>query len=116
MEDRRRQMLKKWLERKQSELQAMVLGYDDASEWCRDEADIIGDHIKTLDVLIHVNETLKASLDAANAEADKYCEQLQQSEWLLVEAKVQLEEGKAKTRHNRADLIDQFLTELKGEK
>ena len=38
------------------------------------------------------------------------------AEWLLVEASVQLRDGKMKTRRNRADLIDQFLTELNGEK
>jgi hypothetical protein len=38
---------------------------------------------------------------------------LAKAEWLLVEAKVQLEEGKAKTRRNRADLIQQFLNGLK---
>ena len=37
------------------------------------------------------------------------------AEWLLVDASVQLRDGKMKTRRNRANLIDQFLTELKGD-
>lgn len=40
---------------------------------------------------------------------------LSEAEWLLVEATVQLWEGKAKTRRNRADLIDAFLAKIKGE-
>lgn len=35
--------------------------------------------------------------------------------WLLTDAAVQLEEGKIKTRRNRAGLIWQFLAEIKGE-
>ena len=41
---------------------------------------------------------------------------LEQAEWLLVDAMVQLEDGKIKTRRNRAHLIGRFLAELKGEK
>ena len=37
------------------------------------------------------------------------------AEWLLTDAAVQLEEGKIKTRRNRAGLIWQFLGEIKGE-
>ena len=39
---------------------------------------------------------------------------LEKAEWLLVDATVQLEEGKIKTRRNRAALIRQFLAELTG--
>lgn len=39
---------------------------------------------------------------------------LAKAEWLLVDATVQLEEGKIKTRRNRAALIRQFLAELTG--
>lgn len=41
---------------------------------------------------------------------------LAKAEWMLVEASVQLREGKANTRRNRADLIDMLLAELKGER
>ena len=41
---------------------------------------------------------------------------LAKAEWLLVDAAVQLEEGKIKTRRNRAVLIRQFLAELTGGK
>jgi chromosome segregation ATPase len=40
---------------------------------------------------------------------------LARAEWLLTDAAVQLEEGKIKTRRNRAGLIWQFLEEIKGE-
>lgn len=43
-------------------------------------------------------------------------EKLAKAEWLLVDATVQLEEGKIKTRRNRAALIRQFLAELTGDK
>ena len=39
---------------------------------------------------------------------------LAEAKWLLVDAAVQLEEGKIKTRRNRAALIRQFLAELTG--
>lgn len=38
---------------------------------------------------------------------------LEEAEWLLVGAAVQLEEGKIKTRRNHAALVKHFLTELK---
>lgn len=39
---------------------------------------------------------------------------LAKAEWLLTDAAVQLEEGKIKTRCNRAGLIWQFLEEIKA--
>jgi len=36
---------------------------------------------------------------------------LAKAEWLLLDAAVQLEDGKIKTRRNRAELIRQFLAE-----
>lgn len=39
---------------------------------------------------------------------------LARAEWLLTDAAVQLEEGKIKTRRNRAGLIWQFLEEIRG--
>ena len=54
------------------------------------------------------------------ADALQYIEELEgkleKAEWLLVDATVQLEEGKIKTRRNRAALIRQFLAELTGGK
>lgn len=41
---------------------------------------------------------------------------LADAQCLLYDAAVQLREGLIKTRRNRADLIDTFLAELKGEK
>ena len=40
---------------------------------------------------------------------------LAKAEWLLTDAAVQLEDGKIKTRRNRAGLIWQFLEEIKGQ-
>ena len=40
---------------------------------------------------------------------------LEKAVLLLFCAMVQLREGKAKTRRNRADRIEEFLAELKGE-
>ena len=39
---------------------------------------------------------------------------LARAEWLLADAAVQLEEGKIKTRRNRAGLIWKFFDEIKG--
>ena len=41
-------------------------------------------------------------------------DELSIAKWLLTDAAVQLEEGKIKTRRNRAGLIWQFLDEIKG--
>jgi hypothetical protein len=63
-------------------------------------------------------ELLEAALQDAQ-EAEAYAEELEvklaKAEGLLVDAMVQLENGKIKTRRNRAYLIGQFLAELKGE-
>lgn len=40
---------------------------------------------------------------------------LDQAQWLLIDASVQLREGEIKTRRNRADLIYTFLAGLKGQ-
>jgi hypothetical protein len=40
---------------------------------------------------------------------------LAQATWLLTEAAVQLEEGKIKTRRNRAAIIRNLLDEMKDE-
>jgi hypothetical protein len=80
-------------------------------------------------------EALTEQLEAARAdakEAEAYAEELEAklglATWLLIEAAVQLEEGKIKTRRNRAaiiwNLIDEMgadnaratLAEIEGEK
>lgn len=48
------------------------------------------------------------------ADYDALAAKLAKAEWLLNDALVQLREGKIRTRRNRADLIDKFLDELKG--
>lgn len=90
-------------------------------------------HLYGVDALVqaleHVNETPKSEHDAGNVLTpvpDAACDRigtqavgdleakLAKAEWLLTDAAVQLEEGKIKTRRNRAGLIWQFLAEIKG--
>jgi SMC interacting uncharacterized protein involved in chromosome segregation len=91
------------------------------------------------DCIKELNERLTAATDDAK-EAEDYAEEVEadrkktyeallkmsrihgeveaklaKAEWLLTDAAVQLEEGKIKTRRNRAGLIWQFLDEIKGE-
>lgn len=55
-------------------------------------------------------ETRLAAADRIEALTDE----LAIAKWLLTDAAVQLEEGKIKTRRNRAGLIWQFLEEIKA--
>ena len=64
-------------------------------------------------------DTKKEAVESWNTRSDRIEEleaKLAKAEWLLVDATVQLEEGKIKTRRNRAALIRQFLAELTGGK
>lgn len=59
--------------------------------------------------------TLEAHTHLTAADRIKELEaKLAQAVWLLTDAAVQLEEGKIKTRRNRAVLIWQFLKEIKA--
>ena len=58
----------------------------------------------------------KDQIEAQAAEIERLRGDLKKAEWLLVDASVQLEEGKIKTRRNRASLIRQFLAALTGAK
>ena len=67
-------------------------------------------------------EALTEQLEAASAdakEAEAYAEELEAklglAMWLLTEAAVQLEEGKIKTRRNRAAIIWNWLDEMKAD-
>ena len=55
-------------------------------------------------------------IKAQAAEIERLRGDLEKAEWLLVDASVQLEEGRIKTRRNRASLIRQFLAALTGAK
>jgi hypothetical protein len=57
------------------------------------------------------------AIDLAKAQASiKALEaKLAQATWLLIEAAVQLEEGKIKTRRNRAAIIWNLLDEMKAD-
>jgi hypothetical protein len=59
---------------------------------------------------------IRDRIEAQAAEIERLRGVLAKAEWLLVDASVQLEEGKIKTRRNRASLIRQFLAELTGDK
>lgn len=54
--------------------------------------------------------------EEAEAEIERLRGDLKKAEWLLVDASVQLAEGRIKTRRNRALLIRQFLAALTGAK
>ena len=58
--------------------------------------------------LVHLASSQADRIEALTAK-------MARAEWLLTDAAVQLEEGKIKTRRNRAGLIWQFLDEIKGE-
>ena len=60
-----------------------------------------------IESLLNLNEAWVELLDARAAK-------LARAEWLLTDAAVQLEDGKIKTRRNRAGLIWQFLEEIKA--
>ncbi len=55
-------------------------------------------------------------IEAKDAEIERLRGDLKKAEWLLVDASVQLAEGRIKTRRNRALLIRQFLAALTGAK
>ena len=60
-------------------------------------------------------QEVTAELEQAEARIEELEAKLERAEGLLVDAMVQLENGKIKTRRNRAYLIGKFLAELKGE-
>jgi hypothetical protein len=63
-----------------------------------------------------MGSTMQCALqDAAAQRIEELEAKLERAECLLVDAMVQLENGKIKTRRNRAYLIGQFLAELKGQ-
>ena len=59
---------------------------------------------------------LVAANEAQAAEIERLRGDLAKAEWFLVDASVQLAEGRIKTRRNRALLIRQFLAALTGAK
>lgn len=54
-------------------------------------------------------------LEDYKADAEKAQDLLVSAIWLLTEAMVQLEEGKIKTRRNRAQMIREFLNKITSE-
>jgi hypothetical protein len=88
-EEQFRKSLLKWLSDKHQQLRANVHGDDDTSEWCEDEADLVEQHIQTVEGLIFVNDALKASTDEAHRQADLAYEA---SENLISGAEAVLEE------------------------
>jgi hypothetical protein len=77
---------------------------DDAKEAEAYAEEVEADRKKTYEALLKVSRI--------HGEVET---KLARAEWLLTDAAVQLEDGKIKTRRNRAGLIWQFLEEIKGE-
>jgi hypothetical protein len=92
-------------------------------EKAADRIEALTAKVKLMDDLDVINgekiEALTEQLEAARAdakEAEAYAEELDAklglAMWLLIEAAVQLEEGKIKTRRNRAAIIWNLLDEM----
>lgn len=58
---------------------------------------------------------LEQLIEDYKADAEKAQDLLMSAVWLLADALVQLEEGKIKTRRNRAQMIRQFLNKITSE-
>ena len=63
----------------------------------------------------HCCESPNCNCDEAADRIEALTAKLAQAMWLLTEAAVQLEEGKIKTRKNRAAIIWNLLDEMKDE-
>lgn len=83
----------------------------DVCWWCGETAQRLSDDLDFEEFLRPAGSRAQAADRIEELEA-----KLAKAEWLLVDAAVQLEEGKIKTRRNRAVLIRQFLAELTGGK
>ena len=79
-EEKFRRALLKWLNRQHQQLRANVHGDDDASLWCKEEAELVEEHIQTVEGLIFVNDALKASADEAHRQADLAYERIEELE------------------------------------
>ena len=102
---------------------------DKACDWCRQTADCIDALTAENERLERVVKDISDEADLAEQEAcmveddfvkaEKEIEaltaKLAQATWLLTEAAVQLEEGKIKTRKNRAAIIWNLLDEMKDD-
>lgn len=86
-----RKALLKWLNRQHEQLRANVYGDDDASLWCKEEAELVKEHITTVESLIFVNESLKVSADEAHRQADLAYERIEELEAKLAEVVEALE-------------------------
>ena len=84
-EEQFRKALLKWLNRQHQQLRANVHGDDDTSQWCKDEADLVEQHIQTVESLIFVNDALKVSADEAHRQADLAYERIEELEAKLSE-------------------------------
>lgn len=140
-EDQFRKALLKWLSDKHQQLRANVHGDDDTSQWCKDEADLVEQHIETVESLLFVNEALKTSADEAHRQADLAYDRIEELEERLKaatddakEAEAYAEELEAKLAKaeviihiiasdkwderlgEAVDLSCEYLAELKGEK
>jgi len=94
-EDQFRKALLKWLNRQHEQLRANVHGDDDASLWCKEEAELVDEHIQTVESLIFVNDALKASADEAHRQADLAYDRIEELEQSLKAAQDDAKEAEA---------------------
>lgn len=103
-EDQFRKALLKWLSDKHQQLRANVHGDDDTSQWCKDEADLVEQHIETVESLLFVNEALKTSADEAHRQADLAYDRIEELEERLKAATDDAKEAEAYAEELEAKL------------
>ena len=116
-EEQFRRALLKWLNRQRDQLRANVHGDDDTSEWCKDEADLVEQHIQTVESLIFVNEALKLSTDEANQQADLAYDRIEELEVKLAKAVEERDEALNQldsTRHS-VSVLEKRIAELNSD-
>ena len=115
-EEKFRRALLKWLNRQHQQLRANVHGDDDASLWCKEEAELVEEHIQTVESLIFVNDALKASADEAYRQADEAYDRIEELEAKLAKA-VELANLVVEFSDRALwKVVKEVVLELKGEK
>ena len=105
-EEQFRKALLKWLNRQHQQLRANVHGDDDTSQWCKDEADLVEQHIQTVESLIFVNDALKVSADEAHRQADLAYDRIEEMEERLKAAQDDAKEAEAYAEELEAKLAN----------
>lgn len=71
IDPRRIYNLKAWMKTQRQNYKNMILGDDDASQWCADEVERIERHIQTIELLEHRAESLISGADTVLEEWDR---------------------------------------------